>query len=242
MQSYGLARGAVSLQRILVVEDYPDMQKFYDDMLRQLSRKSPLEFFIAGTVPKAREILGRHAVDFIILDWMMPGVSGLDFIKELRAQPEHKDVLVIMVTAKSTAQDCAEALYAGADDFLSKPFNGDVLLARLHSLARRKGRLWEDGTPIVCGDIRLDPARGEATVSGKPVRLPPKGLHLLELFLRRPNVLHSAASLWESGWGTDTEGWHHILVATISHLKKMLGPKHGACIKTRRGLGYIFEP
>ncbi|MBI5240223.1 MAG: response regulator transcription factor [Elusimicrobia bacterium] len=229
-------------QRILVVEDHPDMNRFYDNLLRQLGRKTPLEYFLAKSVPEARRLMEKQAVDLIILDWMLPGTSGLDLLKEVRGRHEHKDILVIVVTAKGMAKDCAEALDAGADDFLSKPFNVDVLLARLRSLARRQERPWQAATPIECCGIRLDPSRGEVTAAGKPVHLHPKEMLLLEVFLRRPGVLHTAAALWERGWGFDSDNWEHILVSTISSLKKSLGPKKGELLECRRSLGYIFNP
>lgn len=218
------------------------MHRFYDNLMRQLSRKTPLMYSLARDVPEARRILKKQGADLIILDWMMPGVSGLDLLKEVRSQPEHKDVLVIVVSAKCLAKDCAEALDAGADDFLSKPFSVDVLLARLRSLNRRKERPWQPETPIECGGVRLDPARGEVSVAGRPVHLHPKEILLLEAFLRRPGVLHTPAVLWDRGWGYDSENWEHILVATISSLKKNLGPKKGSRVQCRRGLGYLFVP
>ena len=232
----------MSRQNILVVEDHPDMHRFYDNLLRQLRRKAPLEYFLAQSVPEARKILKREVVDLMILDWMIPGTSGLDLLKEVRSRPEHKDILVIMVTAKGLAKDCAEALDAGADDFLSKPFNVEVLLARLRSLARRQERPWQAQTCVECGGIRLDPARGSVTVAGTPVHLHPKEMLLLEVFLRRPGILHPSSSLWDRGWGCDSENWEHILIATVSNLKKSLGPKKSECLECRRGLGYIFNP
>lgn len=232
----------MSRQRLLVVEDHPDMHRFYDTLLRQLSRKTPLEYFLAKNVAEARKVLKHQVVDLMILDWMMPGTTGLELLKEVRQQPEHKDMLVIMVTAKGAAKDCAEALDAGADDFLSKPFNVEVLLARLRSLNRRKERPWQADSPIECGGIRLDPACGAVMVAGSPVHLHPKEMLLLEVFLRRPGILHPAATLWERGWGCESDNWEHILVTTISNLKKSLGPKKGGCLECRRGLGYLFNP
>jgi two-component system phosphate regulon response regulator PhoB len=232
----------MSRQRILVVEDHPDMHRFYDALLRGLGRKTPLEYFLARDVPEARRLLKHQAVDLIILDWMLPGTSGLDLLREVRGEPAHRDVLVIVVTAKGLAKDCAEALDAGADDYLPKPFSPEVLLARMRSLARRQERPWQAATPIECAGVRLDPARGDVSVRGRPVHLHPKEMLLLEVFLRRPGVLHPAASLWERGWGCESDNWEHILVATISSLKKSLGPRKGDLLECRRGLGYIFNP
>lgn len=229
-------------QRLLVVEDDPDMRAVYDAALRQLGRRTPLEYRLAGTVREARAMLERQTADLVVLDWAMPDGSGLSLLKELRSRPEHRDCLVIVVTGKSLARDCAEALDAGADDFLSKPFDMTVLLARLRSLARRRGRPWQAETPLEHGGIRLDRARAEVTVSGKPVRLHPKELLLLEAFLERPGILHTPAALWERCWGCDSDHWEHILVATLSNLKKRLGPKKRGALVCRRGLGYLFDP
>jgi two-component system phosphate regulon response regulator PhoB len=217
------------------------MIKLYDNLLRRVHQEIPLRHFLAKSAIEARSVLKRERVDLIILDWMLPGVGGLEFIQEIRAKPEHKDILIIMVTAKGSAHDCAEALDAGADDFLSKPFNIEVLLARLRSLSRRKERVWQEAAPIEHGGIRLDPAQGLITVSGKPVHLHPKGMLLLEIFLRRPDVLHTSRELWDHCWAYDSDNWEHVLVTTISSLKKRLGPKKGSRLECRRGLGYIFR-
>jgi two-component system phosphate regulon response regulator PhoB len=232
----------MSRQRILVVEDHPGMRRYYADLLRQVSRKFPLDFFLAKNVPEARAVLERQSVDLIVLDWMLPGVNGLDFVKELRGDPSRRDVMIIMATGKGLARDCTAALDAGADDFISKPFSSEVLLARLRSAARRRGRTFEETAPVECGGIRLDPARGEATVNGKPVSLHAKELALLELFLRRPGIIHVPSDLWSRVWGSDSENWQHVLVVTISNLKKSLGPKMRDCLACRRGLGYVFNP
>ncbi|HAM34710.1 MAG TPA: hypothetical protein DEB40_12640 [Elusimicrobia bacterium] len=229
------------LHRMLVVEDHPDMHRFYDTLLRKVGRQVALEYYLAKSVPEARRILKRQLVDLIILDWMLPGVCGLDFVKEIRAEPTHKDILIIMVTAKCMAKDCAEALNNGADDFMSKPFNVDVFLARLRSLARRKERPWQAEAPIECGGVRLDPSRGQVMVAGKEVHMHPKEMLLLEVFLRRPRILHTPRDLWDRGWAYDSENWEHVLVTTISNLKKSLGPKRGGQLECRRGLGYVFK-
>lgn len=217
------------------------MHRFYDNLLRQVGRKVALEHFLAKNVVQARAVLSRQNIDLIILDWMMPGVCGLEFLKEIRAKPEHKDILIIMVTAKCQPKDVTEALNAGADDFISKPFNVEVLLARLKSLARRRDRPWQAQAEIACAGIHLDPSRARVEVDGKEIHLHPKEMILLEVFLRRPNVLHAPRSLWDRGWSYDSQKWEHVLVTTISNLKKGLGAKRGALLECRRGLGYILR-
>jgi two-component system phosphate regulon response regulator PhoB len=229
-------------QRVLVVEDHPDMYRYYDNLFRQANRQTPLDYFLAKAVPEARRILERRAVDLIILDWRLPEFSGLDFLKEIRSEPKHKDILIIMVTSKGAAKDCAEALDAGADDFLPKPFSPEVLLARLRSLARRRERPWQKEAPIERNGIRLDPSRGQVTIAGRKVPLHPKELTLLEIFLKRPGIIHSARQLWDQGWACESENWKRILVTTISNLKKHLGLKPGRRLECRRGLGYVFNP
>lgn len=229
------------LRRLLIVEDHPDMHRFYDNLMRQVGRKIAVEHFMARNVPQARAILSRQNIDLMILDWMMPGVCGLEFLKEVRAKPEHKDILIMMVTAKALPKDVTEALNSGADDFVSKPFNVEILLARLKSLSRRKDRPWQDQGKIECAGICLDPARARVEITGKETHLHPKEMLLLEVFLRRPNVLHAPRALWDRGWSYDTENWEHILVTTISNLKKGLGAKKGALLECRRGLGYILR-
>jgi two-component system phosphate regulon response regulator PhoB len=218
------------------------MYRYYDNLFRHVNRQTPLDYFLAKDVPEARRMLKRQDVDLIILDWNLPQVSGLDFLKEIRSEPGYKDLLIIMVTSKGSAKDCAEALNAGADDFLPKPFAPEVLLARLRSLARRKGRPWQKEAPIERGGIRLDPSRCQVKIAGREVILHPKELTLLEIFLKHPGIVHPARELWDRGWASESDNWEHILVATISNLKKRLGLKLGGRLQCRRSLGYVFDP
>ncbi|MFA6317218.1 MAG: response regulator transcription factor [Elusimicrobiota bacterium] len=231
----------MALSRILIVEDHPDMQRLYERQMRQGGQGVAIQHYLARSVPEARRVLKSRGVDIIVLDWNLPGVDGVEFVKELRSDPARKDLLIIMVTGRGMSADAASALDAGVDDFMTKPFSFDVLFARIRSLARRRDRPWCNDGPIEHGGIRLDPARGQVTVGGKPVRLHPKELVLLDIFLRRPGMLHPPRHLWDRAWACEADGWEHTLVSTIYNLKKGLGSRHGSRIRCTRGLGYVFE-
>ncbi|MBI5624086.1 MAG: response regulator transcription factor [Elusimicrobia bacterium] len=231
----------MALSRIMIVEDHPDMYRLYDSQMRKGGHSTAMSYCLARNVAEARKLLSTRGIDIIVMDWMMPGMDGVSFVRELRADPERKDILIIMVTAKGMAADCAAALDAGVDDYLTKPFSFDVLFARIRSLARRKDRSFRNEGLLESAGIKLDTGRGVVTVGGREVRLHPKELVLLEVFLRRPGMLHPPRQLWDRGWAPDSENWEHTLVATIHNLKKGLGPKHGNRIKCARGLGYFLE-
>jgi two-component system phosphate regulon response regulator PhoB len=229
-------------ERILIVEDEPLMRNFYGSLLRRAQRETKLEFTIVERVSEACEVLKSQTVDMIILDWLLPGRSGLDFLRVIRSQPKTKDIPVIMVTAKTGEDDCIEAFGAGADDFLRKPFNGEVLLARLRGLSRRRHRPWQDDSPLQCDGIRIDPRLGAITVDGQPVALRGMEIRLLEVLLRESGRLLPADYLWDRVWNYESPDWKHTLTNTVSRLRKGLGPIAGRRVRFAEGKGYGLLP
>lgn len=216
------------------------MRTYYAELFERL-RDEGFSARFAESGEKALDILRREPVDLVLLDWNLPGISGESLLRALRASPKTRSLGVLMVTGKCTLDDEVLALDSGADDHLAKPFDEKVLLARLRSLSRRRqsavGRPPQDRYPGLTLDFDADLAR----VDGRRVRLTPKEMGLLEIFLRRPNVLHTHAHLWDSLWGYDSEAWEHLLVVTLSSLRRKLGEKWGARLKCHKGKGYAFE-
>lgn len=226
--------------RVLVVEDDPSMRAVY----RRLFSLWSGEGFSAELVSdgeQALDVLARRPVDLLVVDWLLPGLPGPTLVSALRSHPRTRAAGVLMVTARGGVQDELAALEAGADDFIAKPFDERRLLARLRSLRRRRelaaSRRGEERFP----GLRYDPHAGRVELDGAPVRLTPKELDLLGTFLHRPDVLLPASYLWDHAWGYDSLNWTHVLAATLSSLRRKLGPRWGARLKAVRGRGYRFE-
>lgn len=220
--------------RLLVVEDDPSLQHLYKRTLGP-----GFSWKLAKNVREARRELATEALDAVVLDWNLPDGDGLSLIKEIRASEAHKHLLILMVTGRTNPDDLVQALNVGADDFMPKPVNEEILLARLNALSRRMDRPWHQKKPIVCAGLVYDPVTLKATLEGKKIDLCAKSLRLLEFFLRRPNIVHEPRIIWESIWGTCAGSWEHTLVVTLSGLRRALGP-WGERIECRKGLGYIL--
>ncbi|MDE2510086.1 MAG: response regulator transcription factor, partial [Elusimicrobia bacterium] len=161
--------------------------------------------------------------------------------KALRAHVPTRAMGILMVTAKSSPADTVYALDAGADDHLAKPFEWSVFLARLRSLSRRSdltlgGRLTKN-FPGLALDFDAD----RLTLDGVPVHLSRKEMGLLRVFLARPGMLHAPSYLWEAVWSYENDEWEHILNVHLSSLRRKLGPKWAARLRTHKGQGYVFE-
>lgn len=227
-------------QRVLAVDDDEEMRRFYERFFRCLQN----EGFTATVVPDAEQALGLLAldpVDIIVLDWGLPGISGAGLAKALRAGAKTRSVGILMVTGRSSPAEIVLALESGADDHLAKPFDEKVLLARLRSLARRRSLTFDSHLASRFPGLELDEEADRLRVDGRRTRLTRKEMDLLSIFLRRPNVRHAHTYLWDAVWGYESDLWDHVLMVTLSSLRKKLGRKWGECLKSYRGQGYSFE-
>lgn len=231
---------AVRLQRALIVEDDPEMREFYVRFFERL-RDEGFTAVVVEDGERALDILQHEPVDLVLLDWNLPGISGEVLLRALRAHPKTRSIGVLMVTGKCSPAEEIQALDSGADDYLAKPFDEDELLARLRSLSRRReleiGRHQASRYP----GLEFDPDTDLVRVEGRRVNLTPKERGLLRILLRRPNILHTYADLWEALWGYESQSWEHLLVVTVSSLRRKLGTEWGARLKSRNGKGYVFE-
>jgi DNA-binding response OmpR family regulator len=180
--------------------------------------------------------LARHGdFDAVLLDVMLPRLSGYDVVRTLRA--EGNWVPVLMLSAKDGEHDQADGLDCGADDYLTKPFSYVVLLAHLRALLRRAPQ--ERPAVLGAGDVRLDPATREVTVDGEPVALTPREFGLLEYLLRRPGRVVTKVELLDHVWDQATEVNPNVVEVYMGYLRRKLG-RH--LVVTVRGAGYRLDP
>jgi two-component system phosphate regulon response regulator PhoB len=190
---------------------------------------------------QALTILGNINPDIILLDWMLPDLSGPQIIKKIRKNPVQRDIPIIMLTARSEETDKIEGLDAGADDYMTKPVSLQELYARIRALIRRSQGLNEDKTINKCG-IVLDPENNDLTVNGSIVKIGLTEFKLLHYLMRTPERLHSRSQLLDQVWGQGVYIDERTVDVHILRLRKALKP-HGVenTVKTVRGVGYRFS-
>lgn len=215
--------------RVLVVED--------DSQLRDILCRSLKEYGFnveaAATGTAGDRIAAGGGFDAIILDWMLPGMSGFDICRRLREAGDATPVL--MLTARDEIEDRIAGLDAGADDYLVKPFDAGELRARLRAIIRRAGR--QHSASYVAGSLGLDVRARRASVQGEDVDLSQREFDLLELFMRNTNVTLSREAIEEHVWGTAFERTSNVVDVFVGRLRKRLGSA-GQLIEAVRGVGY----
>lgn len=235
------------MKRALVVDDAEDYRRIFCRFLGLHGFKA-LE---AADGETGLMLAQAEKPDLIFMDWCLRGRSGLGAIQSLRGEPATAPIPVVMMSGlKDTPEDEARALYAGADFFLDKreldmgdERSATTFLRHMRALLVRKSigvttpakasRLYE------IHDLRVDADNAEVMVGGRRAHVQPKGLALLEVFLRWPGVVHSAPDLWRLAWGTAHHGdWEHALATAIHELRQALGPAWGARIENVRARGY----
>jgi two-component system response regulator RegX3 len=224
--------------KILVVED----EESLSDPLSYMLRKEGFEVSLADTGPAALEEFDRHGADLVLLDLMLPGLSGTEVCRALRSR---STVPVIMLTAKDSEVDKVVGLELGADDYVTKPYSARELVARIRAVLRRHGDPDELVTATVeAGPVRLDVDRHVVSVGGQQVSMPLKEFELLELLLRNAGRVLTRGQLIDRVWGSDYVGDTKTLDVHVKRLRSKVEPDPAAPrhIVTVRGLGYKFEP
>ena len=219
------------MQRVIVIDDEPAMTSL-------LKRGLSYEGFAVDTAASGQEGLALardRAPDAVVLDVMMPGIDGLETLRRLRAADARLPVLLL--TGKDAPADQVQGLDAGADDYLTKPFSFEELLARLRALTRRAPA--ERPAVLEVGRLRLDPGSHRAWLGRSELELSLKEFALLELFMRRPGVTLSREHLLERGWDIAFEHRSNVVDVYIGYLRAKIDRPFGrASIETVRGTGY----
>ena len=226
------------MTRVLVVEDEESFREALEFMLS----KEGFEVALAATGTDALVEFDRNGADLILLDLMLPGMSGTEVCRTIRTKSK---VPIIMVTAKADEVDKVVGLEIGADDYVTKPFSSRELVARIRAVLRRNADFEED--PIVSslevGPVRIDIERHKVSVRGEPISLPLKEFDLLELLMRNAGRVLTRGQLIDRIWGSNYVGDTKTLDVHIKRLRAKIeqDPAEPVHILTVRGLGYKFE-
>jgi two-component system response regulator RegX3 len=226
------------LARVLVVED----EESFSDALSYMLRKEGFEVSVAATGTSALTEFDRTGADIVLLDLMLPEMSGTEVCRQLR---QRSHVPIIMVTARDSEIDKVVGLEIGADDYVTKPYSPRELVARIRAVLRRQGtEVVEVSTPTLsAGPVRMDVERHVVTVAGAAVQLPLKEFELLELLLRNAGRVLTRGQLIDRVWGADYVGDTKTLDVHVKRLRSKVEPEPSTprFIVTVRGLGYKFE-
>jgi len=222
------------MSRILVVEDEAAIAELVAINLRHAGH----EVTIACDAEQARVAVDGILPDLVLLDWMLPGQSGLSLAKLWRADPRTRELPIIMLTARAEEADMVNGLDAGADDYLAKPFSTNELMARIRSVLRRRAPESLDAEVIV-GALKLDPSTRRVTRQGQDVKVGPTEFRLLHFLMTHPERVHSRSQLLDRVWGDHVYIEERTVDVHVKRLREALSPAGcAAMIETVRGAGY----
>jgi two-component system phosphate regulon response regulator PhoB len=222
------------MSRILVVEDEPAIAELVAINLRHNGH----EVAIAADADAAQRAVDAVLPALVVLDWMLPGESGLALARRWRTDPRTCDLPIIMLTAREQETDKVAGLDAGADDYLTKPFSTSELMARVRALLRRRAPQSLDHA-VEVGHLRLDPAARRVSCGGRELRLGPTEFRLLHFLLTHPERVHTRSQLLDRVWGDHVFIEERTVDVHVKRLREALAP--GGCaalIETVRGVGY----
>jgi len=202
------------------------------------------DFLVVGVEngQDARRAVAESIPDLMLVDWMLPGISGLELVRGFRRSAATRTVPIIMLTARGEENDRVDGLDSGADDYITKPFSTRELLSRISALLRRAESFEGSAQPLLAGEIKLDPVAHELTIAGKPVKPGPTEYRLLFFLMQHPNRVYSRSQLLDYVWGENIYIEERTVDVHILRLRKLL--KRFAVdhmLQTVRGIGYRFS-
>ena len=228
-------------KHILIVEDEPAIR----DMLAYALRKGDYAPLLAADAREAQERIAERVPDLILLDWMLPGTSGLELARRWRKDALTRDIPIIMLTARGEENDRVGGLEAGVDDYVVKPFSARELLARIRAVLRRSRDDDEDGS-VQVGGLRIDGAAhrvfADTSTGSTPVHIGPTEYRLLHFFMTHPERVYSRSQLLDHVWGGSVYVEERTVDVHIRRLRKTLEPHQlDPMVQTVRGAGYRFS-
>ncbi len=222
---------------VLLVEDETDIR----EMLTFSLERGGFKVVPAKTAEEALEVLNGRLPSVVIIDWMLPGMSGIDLARKLRRDSITSDLPLVMLTARGEESDKLKSFDAGIDDYVTKPFSPKELIARINALLRRTGTP-EDGI-LTVGQLRLDTRGHQVSVNGDHVHVGPTEFRLLELLMRNPNRAFDRTQLLDRVWGRNVYVEERTVDVHVLRLRKALMPfGMDKSVETVRGIGYRLAP
>ena len=222
-----------NLPTVVVVEDDHGIQ----ELLRFTLERGGYQALCADSAEQAELLLRQSLPDVVIIDWMLPGLSGLALTRKLRSDARTRGLPIIMVTARGEEPDRVAGLEGGADDYIVKPFSPKELIARVQAVLRRRAPELAGGT-LTLGPLQLDTDSHEARVSGERIALTPAEFRLLRFFMANPGRVYTRQQLLDNVWGDHVYIEDRTVDAHIRRLRVALGAQAEQMVETVRGAGY----
>ncbi|SEG83848.1 MULTISPECIES: phosphate regulon transcriptional regulator PhoB [Marinobacterium] len=223
-------------KRVLIVDDEAPIR----EMIAVALEMAGYECLEAENAQQAHALILDKKPDMVLLDWMMPGTSGVEFARRLRKDEVTADVPVIMLTAKTDEDNKVKGLEAGVDDYIIKPFSPRELVARLKAVLRRATPKGVE-EPVTVDGLRLDPVSHRVTADAAPIELGPTEFRLLQFFMTHQDRAYSRSQLLDMVWGGNVYVEERTVDVHIRRLRKALGERHDYLVQTVRGTGYRFS-
>ncbi len=222
---------------ILVVEDEPAILELVAVNLRHAG----FQVFRAASAEEAETLIQNELPDLVVLDWMLPGRSGVGFAKKLRNEERTRELPIIMLTARVHEEDKIQGLEAGADDYVTKPFSPKELVARIRAVLRRRAPHLA-GEAVQIGTLTLNPATHRVVADEQPIELGPTEFRLLFFFMTHPERVYTRSQLLDEVWGDHVFIEERTVDVHIRRLRAALERSgHHECVETVRGAGYRFK-
>ncbi len=221
---------------ILVVDDEAPIR----EMIAVALEMAGYECLEAGTAQQAHTLVVDRKPDLILLDWMLPGTSGIELARRLKRDELTADIPIIMLTAKGEEDNKIQGLEVGADDYITKPFSPRELVARLRAVLRRAGSV-DAEAPIEVDGLVLDPASHRVTIDGLAADMGPTEYRLLHFFMTHQERAYTRSQLLDQVWGGNVYVEERTVDVHIRRLRKALGERYEGLVQTVRGTGYRFS-
>lgn len=221
---------------VLIVDDEAPIR----EMIAVALQMAGYQCLEAENAQIAHALVVDHQPDIILLDWMMPDVSGIELARRLKREPGSAEIPIIMLTARSEEDNKVQGLEAGADDYITKPFSPRELIARLKAVLRRTATVGIDAAIEVEG-LRLDPSSQRVTSNDLALEIGPTEFRLLQFFMTHPERAYSRSQLLDQVWGGNVYIEERTVDVHIRRLRLNLGVKHKHLVQTVRGTGYRFS-
>ena len=228
---------SMNTKRILIIEDEQPIR----EMICFALENAGFEIQEAADARQSQVMIAEALPDLILLDWMLPGVSGIEYARRLKKEDLTKEIPIIMLTARTEEEDKVQGLESGADDYVTKPFSPRELVARIKAVLRRGGPPAEDEI-LKANELLLDTASHRVSIGEDLLEIGPTEYRLLEFFMSHPERVYSRGQLLDRVWGSNVYVEERTVDVHIRRLRKVLEPHgHDALIQTVRGYGYRFS-